>query len=573
MTEQNTNQELPPIIPSWVFGALIGLGLLVGLVAFILQGQIDVVSIGSWAIALIALFAWALMFPQQLLDIIKGRGFAFGGTATLIVIALVIAAGFIYVVVREQTWRKDFSERDVYSLDVQVRDVLESMGQDPRIPAVTFVGLYGPSSADTRDRFEVLFNDMESVANGKISHRFIDPNREVRFLEQYTDSNDPSSSLRSGQVIVATIDPETGQASTENFEVISAGSTAQFDLINAMLKLSTVGDFRAYFLGIDGGIDITRSGNNGANQYADNLGKNNWTVEQVSPLQISGDAPQVILNDVAADAEVIVMGGGTQALDDVTMATVENYAANGGDLIILGSINTSGGVTTAQAENMSNFLWNNYGVRLRDDLALDPDNSVGNPETIIVKTYGTHQIVQGLNSDSDWIVMESPHSIEIADPVPVAVTVTVLVSTTDSGYTKTGLDFSQDFSADDLAFTEGDATGQIVVGVAVENANTGSRLVLFGSDALLKNNYRQYREVVSPEVITSAIVWASDAQNFADDLLRIIPEPPAQDDPIIITDSDMRWASFWSLFLLPFGTLGVGFLVWWLQRGMRSAQS
>lgn len=569
--EQNTNQELPPIIPSWVLLAVVGLAIVFGIVVGLLQGTFSIVTWGSFFVALIAFLAWALMFPEQLLDVVKGRSFALGGTAVFVTVFLVVAAGFVYVVIKQQAWRADLSERDLYSLDGEVRDVLVAMGQDPRIPAVTFIGLYGPTNADDRDRFEVLFNDMANVANGKISYQFVDPNREVRFVEQYSDTDDPTSTLRSGQVIVATIDSETGLASTENFEVVFARDTAQFDLINAILKLSAVGDFRAYFLSLDGSIDITRTASSGASQFSDDLEGDNWTVEQISPLQITGDNPQFLLNDVAANAEVMVIAGGTEPLDEVTMTAVQNYATNGGDLVILGDINTQGGTATAQAENMATFLWENYGVRLSDDLVLDPDNTVGNPETIIINTYATHSIVQGLSSDNDWLVMESPHSIEIAEPLPAGVTVTTLATTSDTGYTKTGLDFSQDFTDEALAMVEGDNSGAIVVAVAVENTNTGSRLVLFGSDALLKNEYRQFREIVSPEVVTSAIVWASNAKDFATDITQIIPEPPEQDRSIFITDADIQWMGVASLIFLPFGTIALGLLVWWLQRKSRLA--
>lgn len=566
-SEQNINQELPPIIPSWVLLAVVGLGILLGIIVGLLQGEFGIVTVASFLVSFIALLAWALMFPEQLLDIIKGRSFAFGGTAVIVTVILIVAASFVYIVIKEQAWRTDLSERDLYSLDEEVHDVLEAMGEDPRIPAVTFIGLYGPTNADDRDRFEVLFNDMANVANGKISYQFVDPSREVRFVEQYSEEN---ATLRIGQVIVAVTDPETG-ISTENFEVIFARDTAQFELINAMLTLSAVGDFRAYFLGLEGGIDTSASNSSGASQFASDLEDDNWTVEQISPLQISGDNPQIVLNDVAVNAEVLVIAGGSESLDEASMATVQNYAANGGDLVIFGDINTTGGISTAQAENMSSFLWENYGVRLNDDLVLDPDNTVGNPETIIIKTYGTHTIVQGLSSDTDWLVMEFPHSIEIAETLPAGVTVTILASTTDTGYTKTGLDFSQDFTDEELAFVEGDNSGEIVVAVAVENSNTDSRLVLLGSDALLKNDYRQYRDIVSPEVVMSAIVWSSDAQDFANDINRLIPEAPTSDEPILVTDAQLQWMGVTALVFLPFGTLALGLLVWWLRRKSRLA--
>ena len=78
--------------------------------------------------------------------------------------------------------------------------------------------------------------------------------------------------------------------------------------------------------------------------------------------------------------------------------------------------------------------------------------------------------------------MTLPHSIEISDTPPG--TVQILVSTGEDGYAKDNVDFSRDLTETDLAFVEGDRSGEIPLAVAAENPTTGARIVIFGSPDL-----------------------------------------------------------------------------------------
>jgi hypothetical protein len=565
--EQNTNQELPPLIPSWSLLALAAAAFAIFGIAMFLGWDL-VIAIGAGAVAIIMLFVWAIMFPQELLDLIKGRSFIFGASGLIVVILLLFAAGLIYAVVDSRNLSYDFSERDIYSLDTEVRDVLTQMSADPTVPSVYILGFYNVSQAGERDRIEVLFNDMVATSGGKIiGYQFIDPNLEPVRTQQYLNPENLPEPPQTPQLVVAGVDPVTGGPSIDNFEVASLGNdpNAQFNILNSILKLGTTGDFRAYFLAIEGGVDLEAAGDFGGNGFASDLEDKEWTVEQISPLEISGESPSVTLDDPTANAEILVIAGGTEPLNEETLAAIQAYTANGGDLIVLGDINTQGAVTTAQAENFSNFLWETYGVRLNSDLVLDPSQTISRFE-IYSSSYGAHPITTNFTAADDWLVYEGAHSIQISPTPPTGVTITTLANTSGEAYSKANFDFTRDVTSAELAFAEGDVRGVTPLAVAVENANTGSRLVLIGSEALLLNQYRQFREVQSPEFVLESVIWASEAQNFASEIANIIPEPPESDPPVFITPEQGQWMSLVALCLLPIGLLGLGVFVWWLQR-------
>lgn len=566
--EQNNNQELPPIIPSWAILAVAGIALVVFLGALLFQGQI-VLTIGSGAVAAIMIFVWMMLFPSEVLDLVRGRTFLYGASGALVVVLLFVAAGLVYNLVKSRNLSYDFSNRDVYSLDEEVREVLGQMATDPTVPSVYILGFYSVAQASERDRVEVLFNDMVSASGGKIlGYQIIDPNIEPVRTQLYLNPDNAATPPTTPAIVVAGVNPETGQASEENFETAFTGQTridAQFNIINSMLKLGVSGDFRAYFLSTDGGIDVEASGNFGGNGFIGDLeDEADWDIEQISPLEIVGASPAVTLNDPTANAEIIVMAGGTEPLTDEALTALQNYTANGGDLVILADINTQGGVPTALSENMSNFLWENYGVRFRSDLVLDPEQTLSRDDIIFANSYGTHPITTAFTAD-DLLVFEAAHSIEISSTPPSTVLITPLVNTSATAYAKANFDFSSDISSNDLQQVDGDLTGAIPLAVAVENTTTGSRLVLVSSDALLLNSYRGYREISSPEFVLAAVSWASEARDFASTIRNIVPEPPTQDTPVYVRP-DHSWMGLVAILGLPGLLLAIGILVWFVQR-------
>ncbi|MEO1644172.1 MAG: Gldg family protein, partial [Chloroflexota bacterium] len=551
--------DLAPIIPGWVLLMVAGIGLFMLVGAFIVTGGLNIFGWAGIAVTVISLVLWAVLFPEEVLDLIRGRTLTYGGVGIGVTVGVIVASGLIYSLIAEQGWNRDFSERDIFSLDSQVSDVLNAMADDPSIPTVEIIGFFNTTSASQRDRVEILLQDMVSASDGKIvDYTFIDPAVQPQLTESYVgeDAFLPA-------IVVAEIDPATGEPSTTEFEV--AQSTGQFQIINALLSLSVEGDFRAYFLAVEGGVDINDSSESGGDGIVGDL-EGEWTVESINPLLLTSPSPPVLLNDPNASAEVIIIPGGTQALPDNVIAILRTYVENGGDLIVMGDVNTEGGVTTAQAENFDTFLFETFGVRLRNDIVIDPTNPIRNlGRTFVVDNYSTHPIVSTLEED-DLLVFSSPHSIEIADTPPTGVTITPLISTSADGYAKAGVDFSRDLTEEELALDSAtDLTGELPLAVAAENANTGSRLVLISSEDLMLNEWRQFREVEAPETMESAILWASDARNFSDEVRTLNPEPNTADLPIFLTQEDVGWMGFISLFLLPFGMLGIGIVVWWLR--------
>lgn len=131
-----TPDEFPPIIPPWIFLIVSAVGFAVALGVLFVASEFNFAGWAGLAIGVLALIVWALMYPEEVIKLIKGRALTFGGLGIGVTLVLIVASILVYNVIESQGWSRDFSERDVYSLDTQVRDVLDAMGDDPSIPTV-----------------------------------------------------------------------------------------------------------------------------------------------------------------------------------------------------------------------------------------------------------------------------------------------------------------------------------------------------------------------------------------------------------------------------------------------------
>ena len=156
------------------------------------------------------------------------------------------------------------------------------------------------------------------------------------------------------------------------------------------------------------------------------------------------------------------------------------------------------------------------------------------------------------------LIFEAPHSIEIAEDLPDAVSVTALASSSPDSYSKT------DFSAIMEGALEPDAeglSGPLVLAAAAENSATGARVVLFGSTSLLANAFNNINGVANFDVATGSIFWATDFEDWFSQV-NIQSAARAQDAPIFADAQSVALINVITSLLLPFGVLALGALVW-----------
>jgi hypothetical protein len=569
MVNQNPNMpnEQDPFIPPFYM-------LILALVAFLIfagvaltQPSVNVVGWGALGIAILSFVAWIFMAPDQAKALITGRTARFGGTSILVTAVFLAALVAIYAVVRDQNWRVDLTQRDTFSLTEEGRQSIAGLGVDPNLPKVQILAFYGASQAGSRDQDTLLFEDYVEASAGKISYEFVDPDRSPAQATQYKIT-------RPGQISVAKIN-EDGTPDLENAQLVNFFN--QDDITNAVLRVAASGDFRAYFLNVEGGLQLDDTSASGLSILNDSLTQRfDWNTQQVSLFELTGADSQITLNDESADGEVMIIAGGDKALTDDELKIITDFVDKGGSLVIFAAPSVTTAVTDqgesgvasnqslALAENLSNYLYTNFGIRFVDNMVFDPALSVQSPAIPVATTFSsTNYITSAFTPNSNGIVFELPHSIEVAPTLPQNVTVDELASTSDTSFSKTDI---QAVLEGNMEAAETDPKGPFVLAAAAENSQTGARVVLYGSASVPANNFASLGSgIVNLDAAFNTLVWST---RFNDYFTTVTVQSPVlpQDAPIFANDQLLRTITLATIFVLPFGVLLIGFLVWWFTR-------
>jgi hypothetical protein len=556
MTEQPI-QDNTPIIPPFILLAGIVAGLLVAFGSAFINNGVNFVFFAGIIVALLCAVFWAVMNPDIVKQILRGRFFAFGGTAVVVTIVVAVAFTLVYILVREAGLRADLSEGNNFSLSDNGKQVVQLLGSDPTTPPIVITAFFNASQASTRDRAAVILDEIQRESQGKISYRFVDPDRDPLTATRFQNAT-------SGQVAVSSA-LEDGSPDPANTTVLP--SIDQQALLDALVTATAKGDFRAYFLNLSDGLSITDEGAAGMSiLVAELTDKYKWQVQSITMRDLETQA--VNLNE-AVDGSTLIIAGGQTALPDAQLKLITDYVDAGGSLVLMADFNATGQPSLATAPNLNTYLSEKFGITINNDLVLDPKNSdPQSPTTLYVTNYGTSSLTASYDATQDALFMLLPHSISVASTLPAAVTVTTIASTSPEAYAKANLDFSAELTNADLQQTSADPTGALAMAVEAENVTTGARVIVFGSPSIAYNQFRQYDALGlrNFDLVRRAIFWTAKYENFAQSIAELPTLPTAQQTPVIADDSELTTINLVAVFLLPFGVLLAGIAVWWTRR-------
>lgn len=547
-----------PLFPPSLLLAVAGIGLLVALIVLFTQPTFTVVGYGGLAFAALALIAWALFAPQQARDTLSGRALRFGGTSIVVTVIVLAALILVYALVANQDWRFDLTQRNEFSLTETSRSAMTTLGSDPNVAPVRLLAFYSAGQANSRDRDAVLFEDYAVASGGKISYEFINPDQNPAIANEY--------GVQDGQVAVVTVNPD-GSTDAENAEILPF--LGQEELTNAILKVGSGGNFIAYFLTVQDGINAE------INNLKDDLqSRFDWTVEDISLAELTSPQGEFQLNDPSRDGEVVIIPGGSQPLSDEEVTILRDYMNAGGALVIFAAsnLNEEGG-SLASAANLNAMLSETFGIQFNNDVVLDLTQAFQSPLLPVATDFepGAFISTNGIQQGQAVALFDTPLSITFSTTPPTGVTGTSLVRTTAAAYSKAvtpeltaallGTDTALAEAA--LSQAEGDAAGPFTLAANAINAAGGS-VTLFGSTGIVSDAFAspQYDNLA---LAFNALVDATDFLNFFQ-ATTIAQEARPQDTPVFADTGTVSLISFITVIAIPFGALLVGALVWWANR-------
>ena len=290
---------------------------------------------------------------------------------------------------------------------------------------------------------------------------------------------------------------------------------------------------------------------------AESLRRDNCTVEEWQSL----GSP-----DVPAATDLLVVAGPKAAFTEGEEAAIKRYLVAGGRALFFLDAEFTPGDASSMANLGLKGLLSEYGVRLDDDVVLDPKNALPmmGPETVFARTFRPHAVTRILEGAA--VVFPLTRSVSVEKP-PAGVTASILVETSADGWGETNMkSLESGMEKDDK-----DVKAPVPLAVAVETGGAEkdkdpekdkvkkARFVVFGdadfaSDGFVGNAANLY-------LLTAAANWALERES-----LVAIPPKDAGLVSVTLSRQEIGRIAFFVMIILPIGAIALGLAIWMKRR-------
>lgn len=415
----------------------------------------------------------------------QSKGFRFGAYTTIISVLVIAAVIAVNLIVSAVDIRKDLTTDGKYSLTKETEELLSNLEEE-----LTFYQL--TKNNETLSWFEVFF-DLYEKENKKITFKNVDLVINPKFAGQYTDEEVTQYSLivvneTNGQskyipykdmlLTELSVDPYTYQYKEDVVGIDVEGQ------INAAIQYVTNGkQTNLYAVTGHGELELGTEGGN-------LLRKANINYKSFEVMKAEA---------VPEDCDVLYIAAPTKDYTDAELQVIENYAAAGGDFLI---------VATYQS-GMENFnkLLAEFGVKVEEGVILEGDPNYYFPQypyILLPNIVTTHAITQGY-SGMEYMPMQSSAALTTSGGAAGSLSYSILLSTTGEAYLKTGY-------ISTLFREDGDPQGPFTVGLYVQNADTGAEAVLFSTSAVFMDEYLTTDNFINAAMLTKSINYMAEME-------------------------------------------------------------
>lgn len=265
---------------------------------------------------------------------------------------------------------------------------------------------------------------------------------------------------------------------------------------------------------------------------------------------------------IPQDADVLIVAGPRTAFLEPEAAALQKHLANGGRAMILLDPVLPGAGAPPPDFGFKTIL-DAYGVKLGDDLVVDPANALPmvGAETVLANRYGNHPIVRSLSSEGLPLILPLVRSVTKAEKAPEGVAETMLVETSPDGWGETNLKQLESGIKKEPGDTQGPVSLAIAVGPADEKKPDAKapRLVLVGNSRFAGN--RSLSTGANGIFFANVVHWLAGTEKQ----IGIAPKTPEQAS-VSLTDSQVRRIAIATILGLPGLAVLLGVWVWFRRR-------
>ena len=481
---------------------------------------------------LLALIGYLILHVASLKRGFRRRSFVYSGNMLLVmvlVLAILVLANYF---LSGHAFRVDLTSAKIHSLSDQSLTVLKNLKTDIAIKG--FFRMGNQSRAATENLLKIY-----AFHSGRIKAEFIDPDTNPGLVKRYDVTQDGTTVFEAG-----------GKESR-----ITAAS--EEDVTNALIKVTRARKKVIYFLEGHGEATLADSGDDGYSTVKSELEKLGYDVKKQS-LALADGFPR--------DCALLVIPGPQKDLLPNELETIQKYIQGGGRVFFMVDPETP-------IPGLSAFLAR-HGFKLDDDVVVDTVSRLlgGDDFMPVVTEYEEHAITRKFGYATFY---PFARSVEISESKPEGETLTALAKTSANSWAERELNEKQ-VKFNKAKDRQGPITLAAVASIKIKpegappaDAKPGekappereARIAVVGDSDFVKNRYLNLSG--NGNFFLNIANWLTEES----DLISIQPKTQTP-RTIQLTPVEMSFMKLVVLYLLPFGVLALGLLIWLRRRSL-----
>lgn len=452
-----------------------------------------------------------------------------GANSAVLSLAVITILVLTNVIAARHHWRFDTTKNREHSLAPATVDLLKNLKQD-----VKFIAFPDPN-ASFQGAMTDLFKEYRYHAGNHLRYEFVDAEAQPGLAEQYK--------VNAFDTVVVVAGKKTERV--DSYDMTSPpgpDGQPQFNgeaaLTGALARVTQSRQYKVYFL--EGHAERTSASNPSRVHKA--LTDEGYAVDNLNLLL----QPQV-----PADADVLVVAGPQRDISAQEQATLQDWAKKGGRLLLLLD-------PAKEAMPHLTALAGSYGVKLDNDLVVDPGRHLRSDNLSLVPQYQDHTITGKTAATNQYMLVPFARSLELPKDSKDW-DVTSLLETSQNAWGQLALDSAK------LGYdaARGDRKGPFSLAAAVEqkgDAARKQRAVVVGTSAFATDE-RVQMAPANLDFVLNSVAWLTDRGSAINIRAR-----PASEARLFLTGGQVNSLFYGVVVAVPLSALLVGGAVWLRRR-------
>lgn len=428
--------------------------------------------------------------PVDIKNAFRTRSFRVGGysiAAVAMVTAIAVAANVFINALPTDMTQLDTTSAKLYSLSEETENILESLDEDITIYWIVQEGQEDSTLELLLQRYENMCDNIDVVKK--------DPDVYPTFLKQYDISDTYNNSLIvESESTFRYISYEdiyvydySDYYTSYSYDTSFAGESA---LTSAIDYVTSEDLTKMYILTGHGESELSST-------FTSAVQSANIEYEELS-LLTSGKIPD--------DADIIMIYNPRSDISEDEKDIIQEYLENGGNMMLLTSPPEEEKFTALEE------LMESYGVSTSEGIVIEGNQNYylsGSPYYLL-PSIQSHEITDPLSENGYYVLLPVAQGLTVSENLPDSVSVTELLKTSESSYSKT-----DGYALTTYEKEDGDIAGPFSLAVAITDTiddETESNIVWISSAYLLEDDTDARVSGGNQDFFLNSLNWMCDKE-------------------------------------------------------------